>query len=113
VRELSLSPRSWLAVTLVSVAIPAGFVALLDSWHGRWPGEHVSGLFQGDMLTYLCNARQALRSATGLSYASPFDLREPPRALLVQLSSSPSWTLRGAHGPFRDFARREPNLSGD
>lgn len=47
-------------MVLACAVIPAAFVLVLASWHWRAPEDvHVAGLFQGDMATYLCNARMA------------------------------------------------------
>lgn len=73
-------------VYVFCAVVPAAFSLLLWSWYSRVDQArfHLSGLYQADMPTYLCNARVAIRSPTLISYASPWDLRVEPRALLVQ-----------------------------
>ena len=73
---------------------------LLLSWRGRAPHALVmSGMFQGDFPTYLCYGRMAAKTPAALSYASPHDLREPPRAWLVNLPISVIGWLLMAHVP--------------
>lgn len=82
--RLAHALKSW-PVYLFAALVPLAFTLVLATWYTRVdPYMHVSGLFQADMPTYLCNARAAIRSPTLLSYASPWDLRAEPRALLVQ-----------------------------
>lgn len=64
---------------------PVAFTAVVANWYGHEPpGHHFAGYLQLDLPTYLCNAREAARSPTILSYPSPWDLRDAPRALLIQ-----------------------------
>jgi len=88
-------------VAAFSIAVVAGFVAVLLSWNGRWPpGVYASGLFQGDMPTYVCWGREAARSPDTLFYANAFDIRDdPPRVYLNLPISLIGWNLRAGVPP--------------
>lgn len=104
--------RFWGPVLLASLVVVGAFVAALLAWTHRAPRGYVStGLFQGDMPTYLCYARMAARSPTLFSYANAYDLRDPPWPVYVNLPISamgamlrvmpPAWVenlLRAAFG---------------
>lgn len=102
----TLSGGTRIRVVLACAVIPAAFVLVLASWHWRAPDDvHVAGLFQGDMATYLCNARMAAEHL-GVAYASPYDVRDSARSVFVQLPISllglllrlglePPWATQG------------------
>ncbi len=58
------------AVGLVSLAVAVQAASAAGA-------THASGLFQGDMPTYLCFAESAHPETAGLTYQSPHDLAEP------------------------------------
>ena len=83
------------AILAAAALVTLAFSALLLSWPARAPeGLHLSGFYQGDMLTYVCYARMTQRSATTLGYASPHDVRDDAPPLLVNLPiSAMGWLL--------------------
>lgn len=66
--------------------LPVLFLALLFSWQERLDdGEKLWGIFQGDMPTYLANARHTASSTLYLTYSSPYDVSDSKDAFLIQL----------------------------
>lgn len=89
-RRLALRARAlpW-GTILFSLAVSSVFCGVLSTWFFRIPSSyHFSGLFQGDMPTYLCYARVARHSPTLLSYANPHDLRDSPVPIFVNVHLS-------------------------
>ncbi|MCK6508824.1 hypothetical protein L6R29_02510 [Myxococcota bacterium] len=84
--------RSSLTRTLVLLAsflLSFTFWQILSSWHHRVPpNETVWGLFQGDMPTYLANARATSPRFFHLTYASPLDISPQKHDYLTQLPIS-------------------------
>lgn len=101
VKELPLSLRTG-TIGLVAIAIFAG---ILHSWHARTPeGYRFTGFTQGDMPTYVANARTIARSPSGILYANPYDLRERPAYIYLQLPVTLlGWLLRAGLPPFLAF----------
>lgn len=91
-------PRgSWLFAILTTLL----FTAALATWYGRVPQRlYFSGLFQGDMPTYLCYARVASESPTVFSYPNPHDTRADAVPTFVNLHLTViGWMLAAGLSP--------------